>query len=198
MKMASWISAGVLAAAALAAGSASALSLDFSDQLVDVTDLGDGVFTFEQVGFSGGATATGGFTGTDLNDDGQLSSFQGEITDFYMAFSGNSFVQAFNLGFDDLFGLVYDNDGGPLGDGLGGDIEGIGAQNFQFAYLAGAGPLGGGPSPTAVDICDCAPINGLVSDLLGGAPEPSTWAMMLAGFGMTGAALRRRRIAAAL
>ena len=28
-------------------------------------------------------------------------------------------------------------------------------------------------------------------------PEPASWAMMIAGFGLTGAALRRRRIAVA-
>jgi hypothetical protein len=31
-----------------------------------------------------------------------------------------------------------------------------------------------------------------------GAPEPATWALMLPGFGATGAALRRRRSAMAL
>ena len=31
----------------------------------------------------------------------------------------------------------------------------------------------------------------------GGVPEPTTWAMMLAGFGFAGAALRRRRVLAA-
>ncbi|THD64539.1 MAG: PEP-CTERM sorting domain-containing protein [Phenylobacterium sp.] len=32
----------------------------------------------------------------------------------------------------------------------------------------------------------------------GGVPEPSAWALMIAGFGLTGAALRRRRAAVAL
>lgn len=31
----------------------------------------------------------------------------------------------------------------------------------------------------------------------GGVPEPSSWALLIAGFGLTGAALRRRRVAAA-
>jgi hypothetical protein len=35
--------------------------------------------------------------------------------------------------------------------------------------------------------------NGTFSAAVSGAvPEPATWAMMIAGFGMTGAALRRR------
>jgi len=28
-----------------------------------------------------------------------------------------------------------------------------------------------------------------------GVPEPATWAMMIAGFGMSGAMIRRRRVA---
>lgn len=31
--------------------------------------------------------------------------------------------------------------------------------------------------------------------VLGGVPEPASWAMLIAGFGMTGASLRRRRMA---
>jgi hypothetical protein len=43
-------------------------------------------------------------------------------------------------------------------------------------------------------ISDFAPQNALLST----APEPATWAMMLAGFGLLGGALRRRRSAAGL
>ena len=32
----------------------------------------------------------------------------------------------------------------------------------------------------------------------GGVPEPATWAMMIAGFGLTGAAMRRRKLATAV
>jgi hypothetical protein len=31
---------------------------------------------------------------------------------------------------------------------------------------------------------------------LGGVPEPATWALMIAGYGLAGAALRRRAVAA--
>lgn len=43
-------------------------------------------------------------------------------------------------------------------------------------------------------LSDFAPNNALLS----AAPEPSTWAMMIAGFGFAGTALRRRRAAAAV
>lgn len=51
-----------------------------------------------------------------------------------------------------------------------------------YAYLDGFGDVvGGGGTPP-----------------VGGVPEPSTWALLIGGFGMTGAAMRRRRQAAAL
>ena len=36
-----------------------------------------------------------------------------------------------------------------------------------------------------------------IADVGGGVPEPATWALMISGFGLAGAALRRRRIVAA-
>ncbi|NKI34759.1 hypothetical protein HFP89_06230 [Wenzhouxiangella sp. XN79A] len=99
-------------------------------------------FEFFQTGFAEGAMVTGSFTGEDLDSNGQLSAFDSEITDFQMAFSGNSIVAGFTLGFADLQGLVYDLDGGPLGDGLTLDVEGIGAGgNDGFSYAAGPGPV---------------------------------------------------------
>jgi hypothetical protein len=98
-------------------------------------------FEFFQTGFSEGAMVTGSFTGEDLDSNGQLSAFTGEITDFQMAFSGNSVVAGFTLDFADLQGLVYDLDGGPIGDGLTLDVEGIGAGGQGFSYAAGPGPV---------------------------------------------------------
>jgi hypothetical protein len=37
----------------------------------------------------------------------------------------------------------------------------------------------------------------ITGDPLGGVPEPSSWAMLIAGFGLVGASMRRRRVAAA-
>ena len=98
-------------------------------------------FTFSQDGFAEGATVAGSFSGEDLNSDGQLASFGGEISDFQMSFSGNSVVPAFSLGFADLTGLVYDLNGGPLGDGQVLGIEGIAANDATFSYEAGPGPV---------------------------------------------------------
>ena len=116
---------------------------DFSQNLIHVTDLGGGNFSFVQDGFSQGAVVTGTFSGTDANADTFLSSFDGEVTAFSMAFSGNGIVPAFTLGMDGVlfFGLLYELDGGPLGDGLGGGLEGVASVDVVFSYQAGPGPF---------------------------------------------------------
>ena len=113
---------------------------DFSQELIAITPVTATDFTFVQDGFTAGASVTGSFSGTDTNGNGQLSSFDGEITAFAMTFSGNALVPVFSLTFADLFGLVYDLNGGPLGDGLDLDIEGIGAEDAAAQYAAGPGP----------------------------------------------------------
>ena len=77
---------------------------DFSAELAIVTDQGGGDFTFVQAGFSDGAEVTGSFSGVDLDGNGQLSTFESELTAFEMSFSGNRLVDGFSLGLDDLFG----------------------------------------------------------------------------------------------
>ena len=81
-------------------------------------------YNFSHSGFADGGIVTGMFAGEDVNDDGFLVGNEGsagsnEITDFNMAFSGNSIVPAFALGFDNFRFLVYRLDGGPLGDSDG-------------------------------------------------------------------------------
>lgn len=69
------------------------------------------------------------------------------------------------------------------------------ADNFQFTgFQANPGQLiarftfastGGGILNTGIDNIYAAPLQGV--------PEPAAWAMMLAGFGLAGTALRRRK-----
>ncbi len=94
-------------------------------------------FNFRQDGFEDDAFVEGSFTAVDLDSDGQLVSFFGEILAFEATFSGNSLVPATALNINDLLGLVYDLDGGNLGDGINGEVEGIGAG----LYTAGPGLL---------------------------------------------------------
>lgn len=68
---------------------------------------------------------------------------------------------------------------------------------------AGSPPGGGGgiidttpnPTDTPPGPTDTTPI-GPPTGTVPGIPEPSTWALLIAGFGMTGAAMRRKRRAA--
>ena len=98
-------------------------------------------FEFYQEGFANGATVSGHFMGEDLDGNGQLSSFLGEISGFQLSYSGDGYIPAFELGFADLFGLVYDLGSGFLGDGLDDHIEGILAWNGNALYGVGPGPL---------------------------------------------------------
>lgn len=99
-------------------------------------------FTFSQDGFAEGATVTGTFRAFDMDGDGQISSFDGEVNGFTMSFSGNSIVPAFSADFAGLFGLVYDLGSGGLGDGLALDVEGaLGFDaTFSYVYATGQGP----------------------------------------------------------
>ena len=100
-------------------------------------------YTFCQGGYSEGAVLSGTFTGGDVDTvDGQIVYFGGggELTDFTATFSGNSLVGAVSFTFADLLGFVYDDDGGPLGDGTTGDVEGIAANNAGGDFIAGPGP----------------------------------------------------------
>lgn len=100
------------------------------------------LYCFTQDGFDDGAVVTGWFVAEDTSGDGQISAFDGEVLDFSMDFSGNQLVPAFSAGIADLFGLVWDLGDPILGDGLGGDVEGIGVLTSDgYEYQTGVGPL---------------------------------------------------------
>lgn len=66
----------------------------------------------------------------------------------------------------------------------------VGAPNFDDAPGILGGPR---TNQWAFDILN---VNSAV--VVGGVPEPASWAMLIAGFGLTGAALRRRRAVPAI
>ena len=173
----------IAAMGALALAGPANAGIAISSNAVTVIAVGGGNFEFSQGGWSNGGFVTGSFSGND--DDGYLvlDSFEDEITAFSMSFSGNSRVPVFSLGFDDLVGLVFRLDNGmTLGDdGPGGFDEGILAVGYSHVYAAGPGPLEGPP-------CGIGEPCAFVANV----PEPANWAMMIAGFGLVGAIMRRR------
>jgi hypothetical protein len=95
-------------------------------------------FNFFQGGYSEGATVTGMFTGEDLDNDGFINSFNGEVTDYMMSFSGNSLVPAFSHGLPDFFGLIY-----VLGSDIGNffEVDGIASSDGATFYGASGGTI---------------------------------------------------------
>lgn len=184
------IVAAGLVAAGLALAPAQA-AVDFTASLVTVAPAGPGSWSYSVGGWGGGGTVSGTFDGTDFDLDGQLNSFAGEVTGFTMFYSGGTIVAPFALGFADLFGLVYDLNGGPLGDGTTLAIEGIGAAAPGLLFAIGPGPVALCGTGATCGIIEGLPASG------GVIPEPGTWALLIAGFGLVGAAARRRRPAAA-
>lgn len=115
------------------------------------------------------------------NDDGSCSQV---ATDAVTGVCYDVFFQQSLTPGDYRVALTAFSNFGP--ETLGGSFDGGGSftdatgdlRNSQFAFdvlgvSTATGPGGGGP---------------------GAIPEPATWLMMLAGFGMLGAALRRRKL----
>jgi len=75
--------------------------------------------------------------------------------------------------------------------------NGLAFDSFTFAYTNAAGSpfTGGGNANTGlIEIVD----NVTYAAGGGAVPEPAAWALMISGFGLAGAALRRRRSVAAV
>lgn len=168
---------------ALALAGPADAGISLSSNVVTVVSLGAGNFELLQNGWSNGGFISGSFLGNDDNGDFFIDSFEDEVTAFSMNFSGNSRIAAFSLGFDDLYGRAFRLDAGnTLGDGSQGDLdEGILVVGYSHIYGAGPGALGGA-------LCGGSEPCALIANI----PEPASWTMLIAGFGLVGAAMRRR------
>ena len=150
-------------------------------------------------GFAGGAQFNGSFEASDLDLDGQIASFVGEVSAFSGSFSGNSEVGPLSFTLADLFGLVWSMDD-LIGDDTNGFIEGLRVDNAAGHFAVGPGPfaLCDGVQNCAFadnDTAQTFSIEGLRVSLtpFQAVPEPASWALMIAGFGLAGSALRRAR-----
>jgi hypothetical protein len=169
-------------------------------------------YTFSQ-GFSGEGIVTGSFTGVDLNSDDVLDASYGEISNFFLSFSGQGINQGINFTLTqtqgDLVGLVWDmrkdafigNDTVVNAQGTVSTVEGIVASSSSndFMYLTGIGPnteLLGDRTSNGGTILNTGAIltrtTEMVSVSAAPVPEPETWAMLLVGLGLVAIVSRRR------
>ena len=152
----------------------------------------DGTTTTSAINFdSSNGYTVGGF----LNSPSGLdpSVFNHNLNNTYMFFTGqislnagaNTFVVSHDDGLQlniDGIGLVVDKPGptAPVNTPFTVNSPSTGLFNFQMSYGECCGP-----PARLVFIINDRPV--------GGIPEPATWALMLGGFGLAGAAVRQRR-----
>jgi len=93
--------------------------------------------------------------------------------------------------------LLNGVDTGNPGTGFAQFSSGFASFAVNSGFNSGVNTLdfvvnnGGGPTALRVELSGSAALAG------GGVPEPAAWSLMIAGFGMAGAVLRRRRAATA-
>lgn len=204
--------AGASAAALLCAGSASAaISVTWADWTVASAGIVGGSIGAVGVTYNGpiyGVQVSGGTdfwvdggytmgainrpTGTDIIALGaggtKTINFSAPVTDLYMAFTS---WQGNTVSFDRPFSIVSEGCGywGCGTFGTFGGNTGFNGLGEVHGVLKFSGTLS---SLTFTDTSE--DWHGFTLGLgAGGVPEPATWAMMIAGFGMVGATLRARR-----
>ena len=127
-----------------------------------------------------------------------LPSGQSIVSANFTSSFGNSIVPSSATGFVTVGGVTVGTcpgDGNPCWNGPGAAI------NYSFLASEFASLLGN--IDLVYDQTDCCVIRlgastlTITTQATGAVPEPASWAMLIAGFGLTGAAMRRRRTAVA-
>lgn len=96
---------------------------------------------------------------------------------------------AFNGGTVNLGNLIGDSNAEYVGYADARLTQGFALAFDSAAFAPGANASAGGGSTTMLQVK-------VGTSPMAAVPEPGTWALMIGGFGLTGAALRRRRVAA--
>lgn len=146
------------------------------------------VWTLSNVTFDDGATASGTFT---------VDSVTGQTTSVNISTTAG-LLSAFT--YDGMNSQIFSNNLFP-NSFLAAHVPNIDRYlNLTFTGLLtapGSNPLALGifPNPSSFECNNCNVVRYAISGLATAAvPEPATWAMMIAGFGLVGAAMRRRSI----
>ncbi len=132
---------------------------------------------------SGGAATMNVAAGFDTGFSFFYSAFQDASVTVYSGLNGTGSVLA------TLSLLTNFNNGGCVGDPNGQACH-WDAVGVSFAGIAHSVDFGGVANNAGFD-------NITLGSARPGVPEPASWAMLIAGFGLVGAAARRRRVAVA-
>jgi len=184
------------------AGFLAAISAPGTDDFEDANGFFTSPLTRSAGVYSYATNATGGLYFGNVGG-GQVLSTNNSVTLSFNTFTGGvSALGGFFFNTDSSFNVVS----GPVtvsaadADGTNTQII-TGATTASFLGFVSNGallsaavtPAGGGNKYATVNNLTLGEYQGVA-----GVPEPASWAMLIAGFGLTGAAMRRRRVAATI
>ncbi len=108
---------------------------------------------------------------------------------------GNTFFNDLGLGDREVGVAGGDSGGGAFIDGKLASVN-----SYGLTFGPNFGDFGGGLNSGWGEFSGYVPIfihTDFINDAIAAVPEPTTWALMIGGFGLAGASLRRRRLAVA-
>ncbi|MGD9730942.1 MAG: VPLPA-CTERM sorting domain-containing protein [Desulfamplus sp.] len=145
-------------------------------------------YNFWQDGYSGGGKITGSFDAEDSDHNGYISTFNSEVTNFNLSFSGNLDINPFALTFDNLTSLIYKVGGNFIGDDTLENISG-GSVTSLFKFDLYTGGIGlGGVEGTVSQNWELTTTQQLINITPVSSPVPVPAAVWLFGSGLIGLA----------